>query len=235
MTWSIYLERDSSQWLQYDTTMQAQGRDPSRRIKAKRTRALIVGAAHEEFLARGYHGATIAAIAGRAGVAPQTVYFVFHTKSALLSAAIDAAVLGPDETPPDQSDWWRAMVAAPDGEETLARFVRGAGPVYARAAGISEVLRAAAMDDDECRATWLHHDRIQVEAFRQVIDLVRSKSRLRPGLDVDRATDVLITLFGDSTYHLLTAERGWSAEQTLTWMAEALAQLLLAPDPAIQA
>ena len=61
-----------------------------RRRRAEATRQKILRAAHEEFVERGYHGATIASIARRAGVATQTVYFVFHTKTELVSAAIDA-------------------------------------------------------------------------------------------------------------------------------------------------
>lgn len=188
-----------------------------------------MAAAHEEFLSHGYHGATMASIARRAGVAVQTVYFVFHTKAALLSAAIDAAVIGPDAAPPEQSEWWQAMVESSTGAEALGHFVRGAGEVYVRAAGISEVLRAAALDDSECRDVWLRHDSLQVAAFRQVIEVIRSTGGLRPGLDVDRATDIMITVFGDSTFQLLTAERGWSTARTLDWMDDALRRLLLDP------
>lgn len=187
----------------------------------------IVEAAREEFLEEGYHGATVAAIARRAGVAAQTVYFVFHNKPALMSAAIDAAVMGPDAVPPEETDWWVAMTAAATGHEALGHFVRGAGTVYARAAAISEVLRAAAMADAECRATWEHHDRMQVAAFRQVIDIVAAKSPLRGDLDPATATDVLITVFSDSTYQLLAAERGWDEEKIVAWMADALPALLL--------
>lgn len=67
---------------------------PPRRQKADATRRKIVAAAHEEFAANGYQGATIASIARRAKVAAQTVYFVFHTKAALISAVIETAVIG---------------------------------------------------------------------------------------------------------------------------------------------
>jgi AcrR family transcriptional regulator len=199
----------------------------SRRAKAEQTRMRIVDAAHHVFLEQGYHGATVAAIAKRAGVATQTVYFVFHNKPALISAAIDAAVMGPDAVPPDETDWWAAMQSALTGHQALGHFVRGAGPLYGRAAAISEVLRAAAMADPECREIWEHHDGMQVAAFRQVIEVVAAKSPLRRGLDTATATDVLITVFGDSTYQLLTEERGWSDAQTVAWMADALPLLLL--------
>ncbi len=200
----------------------------ARRQRAALTRLRIIRAAHEEFLAHGYHGATIAAIARRAGVATQTVYFVFHTKAALISAVIDTAVIGEDDpTPPEATGWWHAMEEATSAPDALRHFVRGAAPLYQRAAGVSEVLRAAALTDPEVHPLWQHHDRLQVEAFSKVIDTVATKGELRPGLDRDTATDVLITVFGDSTYHLLTTERGWTHEQVVEWCSDALPHLLL--------
>lgn len=134
-----------------------------RRDKAEVTRQRLLKAAHQEFLDNGFHGATMAAIARRAGVAGQTVYFVFHTKAELLSAVIDAAVLGDDPpTVPQDTDWWAAMNNADTAEEVLRHFVRGAGPLLARAAQISEVLRAAALADPEARAIFDRHDQLQV-------------------------------------------------------------------------
>ena len=199
-----------------------------RRQRADLTRRRIVRAAHEEFLANGYHGATIAAIARRADVATQTVYFVFHTKAALISAVIDTAVLGENEpTPPEATDWWHAIEVASSAPEALRHFVRGAAPIYQRAAGVSEVLRAAALADPEVHALWDHHDRLQVESFGRVVDIVMLKGLLRPGLDRGAATDVMLTVFGDSTYYLLTSERGWSHEQVVEWCSDALPRLLL--------
>jgi AcrR family transcriptional regulator len=199
----------------------------ARRQRAAHTRLRIIRAAHEEFLRHGYHGATIAAVARRAGVATQTVYFVFHTKAELISAVIDTAVLGEDDpTPPEATGWWRAMQVADSAPDALRHFVRGAAPRSQRAAGISELLRAAALTDPEVHARWEHHDRLQVEAFGRVIDTVAAKGQLRPGLDRDTATAVLITVFGDSTYHLLTAERGWSHDQVVDWYCDGLPGLL---------
>jgi AcrR family transcriptional regulator len=207
-------------------------KSPSRRDRAARTRRAILDAAHAEFLDRGYHGATIAAIAARAGVATQTVYFVFHTKAELISAVIDTAVLGADDpTPPEATAWWHAMQEAASATDALRHFVRGAAPLYQRAAGISEVLRAAALTDPEVHALWQHHDRLQVEAFGKVVDLIAAKAALRPGLDRDTATDVLLTVFGDSTYHLLTTERGWTYDQVVHWCSDALPRLLLDTPP----
>ena len=200
----------------------------SRKDKARQTRLRIIRAAQAEFLARGYHGATVDQIAKRAKVAPQTVYFVFHTKAALISAVIDTAVMGDDDPiEPENTDWWEQMQQASTAAETLRVFVAGAAPLLERAAGISEIMRAAALTDDEVRRTFLHHDGMQRAAYRQVIDAAAGKGALRAGLTPATATDLLLTLAGDGTYFLLRTERGWSEDQVTEWMSDALPRLLL--------
>ena len=199
----------------------------ARRDRSARTRARIIDAAHAEFVERGYAGATIASVARRAGVAPQTIYFVFHTKPELISAVIDAAVMGADELPPDLTTWWQEMLADPDPASSLRRFVHGAAPAFERASAISVVLAAAALTDSELRTTHDKHEALRREAFRTVIESLAAKGPLRAGLDVALATDVLLTVFGDHTYHLLRAEQGWSEERVVNWLADVLPDLLL--------
>jgi AcrR family transcriptional regulator len=202
---------------------------PSRREKTARTRAKILDAAHDEFCERGFHGATVTSIAARAGVAPQTIYFVFHTKAALISAVIDRRVMGDDDPiPPQAAPWWQEMVAAPDPRAALRAFVAGALPVFARAALVSEVLKAAALTDDELRVVHEGHERLRREGFGEVVDGLIAKGSLRAGLDRDRAVDVLLTVLGDGTYVELTRTCGWSDDQVLDWLQEALPRLLLA-------
>ena len=197
------------------------------RDKAQQTRRRIIRAAHAEFIENGYHGATIAGIARRAEVAPQTVYFVFHTKAELISAAIDAAVLGEDPLAPQQSEWWAAMEACPTAVEALRICIRGAGPVFARAARLAEVMRAAALADGEVAAIRQRHDELQRTGFAQVVDIIAAKGQLRAGLDPDKATDILLTLYGDSTYIQMTIDRGWSHDQYIDWVCGAAPRLLL--------
>jgi AcrR family transcriptional regulator len=203
----------------------------SRREKAEATRRRIVRAAHAEFIEQGFHGATVAAIAKRAGVAPQTVYFVFNTKPELISAVIDTAVMGVEEPiAPEQMPWFAEMLAEPNAADSLRIFIRGAGEVYQRASRISEVLRAAALTDEEVKRTYERHERLRAVGYRQVAEMLAAKGRLRDGLTVDTATDVLLTVYGDTTYHLLTTERGWSHDQAISWMADSLPGVILADD-----
>ena len=201
----------------------------SRREKAEATRRKILRAAHVEFVEQGFHGATVAAIAKRAKVAPQTVYFVFGNKPSLISAVIDTAVMGEDEPiAPQQMPWFAAMLAEPDAAESLRVFIRGAGEVYQRASRISEVLRAAALTDEEVESTYQRHEQLRAVGYRQVAEMLATKGRLREGLSLDTATDILLTVYGDTTYYLLTTEHGWSHDQTIGWLADSLPGLILA-------
>jgi len=200
-----------------------------RREKAEATRQRILEAAQSEFTEKGYYGATMASIAERAKVASQTVYFVFHTKARIISALIDRLVIGTEPPQiPQETAWWSAMRDEPDATEALRHFIRGACPLFARASAVAEVLRAAALTDPEVHEVYAHHEQLRETGFAEVIDVIAAKGALRPGLNRERATDVLLTVLSDSTYHLLTAERGWTEEWFAQWASDALPALLLA-------
>jgi hypothetical protein len=118
-------------------------------------------------------------------------------------------------------------VTEPDAAQSLRIFVRGAGEVFARAAATSEVLRAAARTDDEIRRTHDYHENLRRIGFRQVLEILQQKAPLRAGRTLDEATDAFMTIYGDSTYHLLTSERGWSHDMVIEWLCEVLPELLL--------
>lgn len=199
-----------------------------RRAKAEETRRKIIRAAHAEFIGRGFYGATVTEIAKRAEVAPQTVYFVFHTKAELISAVIDAEVMGEDDPRlPQEQPWWSQMITEPDAAEALRIFVRGAAEILSRASAISVVLWAAALTDEEVRRTYQHHEHLQKAGYRQVLETIQQKAPLREDQTLDQLTDVLTFLCGDSTYHRLTAERGWTHEQVTGWLCEAAPKALL--------
>ena len=122
----------------------------SRNQRAAHTRRKIIAAATEEFRASGYHGTTMSAIAERAGVAVQTVYFVFHTKPALLTAAFDTAVMGEvDPVPPELTRWWQEGTATLDGRRAVELFITNVSDINMRAATLDRVALAASTTDPE--------------------------------------------------------------------------------------
>jgi AcrR family transcriptional regulator len=200
----------------------------TRRDKAEGTRRAIVRAARSEFEGAGYHATTMAAVARRAGVAVQTVYFVFNTKARLLGACIDDAVLGDDPRPPQESTWWAAAVAEPDARAALEAFTAGTMTVVARAAGMAEVARVAAQTDPETRRTHEQHERLRREGYARMVADVAAKGHLRADLDESGATDVMLTLLGPATFLAMTVDHGWSEERVAQWFVARVPELLLA-------
>lgn len=201
-----------------------------RRARADHTRAAIIKAATEEFRGSGYHGTTMAAIARRARVAVQTVYFVFHTKPALLTAAIDSAVMGEDDpAPPERTSWWQAATTTSDGREAIELFVINVAEINTRTAVLDRVAVAAATTDPEIVDLIAHHESLRTQGFRTYVETLGSRGLLRENLDPAEATDVLLTLAGADVFLNFTAERGWALERYVTWTSEALCSLLLYP------
>lgn len=202
----------------------------SRRERSARTRLAIVRAAAEEFRASSYHGATMAAIARRAGVAVQTVYFVFHTKPLLLMAAIDNAVMGEDDpVDPEQAPWWQEGTTTADGGRAIELFVTNVALIEQRAAMLNRVAVAAAVTEPEVVDLVTHGESIRAAAFRRYIAALVTRGLLRDGVDATEATDVLLTLVGSEVFLEFTEGRGWSVERYVRWTAEVLSSVLLEP------
>ncbi len=205
-----------------------------RKERAARTRRAIIAAATEEFRAGGYHGTTMAAIAKRAGVAVQTVYFVFHTKPALLTAAIDSAVMGEeDPVPPELTPWWQEGVTTTDGRRALGLFVSNVTEINGRAATLDRVAQAASTTDPEVVDVIAHHESLRTQGYRSYVDTLDARGLLKHGLDPAEATDVLLTLVGSDVFLNFTAERGWSVKRYVAWTTDALCALLLDPPAAV--
>lgn len=198
-----------------------------RRQRSAATRQAIIEAAHEMFTSRGFHGATVEAIAKQAGVSSQTVYFAFNNKVKLISAVIDAAVMGPEETTPQEQTWWKSMLEEPNPTRSLQIFIRGAGPAFARASTISDVLAAAARTDEEVMTIYNQHETLRREGFGEVLDTLAGKGPLRPDMPRERLLDIFLVVYGDATYHQLTTQMSWRHEEVMDWLCEHLPPLLL--------
>jgi AcrR family transcriptional regulator len=197
----------------------------TRREQAAATRERVIRAAIEVFTEAGYVGARMTDIAARAGVAVQTVYFVFHTKAELLQACFDYAVLGPDRLPPMEQPFFTELSTAESAEGAVAAFVRGNTEILSRAAAINEVA-ASAPHEPDAAAVVEHSEGLRREGLGQIVALIAERWGLRPGVDIAEATDVLLMMSGPGPY--LTLRRyGWSEERYASWLTGALTQALL--------
>lgn len=198
--------------------------EPTRKARAAATRRRIIEAATAEFTANGYHGTPMASIARRAGVAVQTVYFVFHTKPELFAAALDAAVLGPEGRAPMEQQWARDAVASSRGpREAVESFIRGSAPILHRASALNAVAGAAAPTDPELAEVYQSREKLRVDGYRDFVNGLALPAGANPG----RAADILITMQSPQFYLALRTERGWQHQEIVDWMAATIPGLML--------
>ncbi len=201
---------------------------PRRREQAAATRRVILEAARRLFERDGYAATTMAAIAAEAGVSLKTVYLAFETKSGVLRALWNLLLRGDqDDAPVPERDWYRAVLAEPDAELQLQLVARASRTVKERVGGIFEVIHAAAPPDPDIGALW---GRIQTEfhgVLGGIVESIDGKGGLAPGLDVERATDILWSLSHPSLWQLLVVERGWTPEAYEAWCADTTCAQLL--------
>ncbi|HEV7757337.1 MAG TPA: helix-turn-helix domain-containing protein, partial [Acidimicrobiales bacterium] len=118
-----------------------------RRERSLRTRARVADAATGLFVDHGYLATTIEAVAERAGVAVQTVYYAFGTKRALLAAVLDASIAGDAEPLAVlERPWFDALDDETDARAAVAHLVEATVVILSRAAPVYEVVRRAAAD-----------------------------------------------------------------------------------------
>ncbi len=205
----------------------AQPRVDGRRERSVRTRRRIADAAYRLFVERGF-AVPIGDIASAAGVSIQTVYVTYRTKVGLAEAALERAVLGDGAPlPPHRQPWFEGLRDAPTPRQAIAIWVDNTMPIYARVAPLAGMF----LSEPDVADIWAHSEQLRIEGFREVMGLVATKGRLRHGLDVDRAADVMFVLLGPLVYGEFVLLRGWSAESWGAWTADALAELLFEPEP----
>lgn len=191
--------------------------------KAKETRLRIIDAARELFIERGYGATPLQDVADRAGVAVQTIYFVFGNKRTLLKELVDVSIAG-DAEPIATMDrpWFRAVIEADTAEDQLRAHVRGTRDVLKRVAPLVQMVDIAAATDAEVAELWPSGERPRYEVQTAAAKALVTKSGVRPDLTVERAADIMLALLSTEVFLLLVHVRGWSPEQWEDWTFDTL-------------
>jgi AcrR family transcriptional regulator len=206
-------------------------RSPLRAAQARETRLRVVESARELFLEQGYPKTTIAAVASRAGVSPDTIYSTIGSKIALLREVLDTVIGGDDEDVAllDRSGP-QAVRAEPDQRRQLAMFATGITDQLERVRPVDDVLRSAAAVDPA--AAELRADlqlRQRKSAMRAVVSWVGAHGPLRDDLSAEDAASVVWTLTSPEVHLLLRDSCGWSRKRYEHWLAGTLVDGLLPP------
>jgi AcrR family transcriptional regulator len=200
----------------------------SRTEQAQKTRKRVIEAASRLFLQQGYAATTIRAIAVEAGVSVPTVELLFGTKAQLLHVVIDVAVAGDDEPVPVLSRTWAAEAQSAHG---LADFLSAVAQVLseaqARSAGVVLAAYEAAASDPDIQLLILDRESQRERTSAWIVDGVRERSELRPGLDRPAAIDTVWMLMDPVVFSRLTRHRGWSSDRYASWFADSVAVLLV--------
>jgi TetR/AcrR family transcriptional regulator of autoinduction and epiphytic fitness len=206
-----------------DVSTPKRGYDSSgRQAQARATRARIRDAAAELFVAQGYAGTSIAAIAKAAGVAPQTVYAAFGAKAMILKEAIEVTLAGGDEPIAvfDRDEAQRAVRAttAADAADALARQCR---LIFERTADLLHAGDIAALDEPEIAVMAKGGAEGRLSDMTRTVEEVAAKGFLRDGVTVEQAVDVVWALSTPSVYRSFIHDRGWTPDRYERWIRDA--------------
>jgi AcrR family transcriptional regulator len=205
--------------------------DNSRRLaQARVTRLKVIESAKALFIEHGYPSTTLEAVADAADVSLPSLYRLFGSKRALLTAILDTAFGGDDEPvafvdrPAVQ-----AALSEPDPREMLGAFARITTQLLVRSAAIQLVLASAAHVDPEAAELQREIRRQRHTGQSRIVAALVKRDALDPSLDPEEAADFVYLLMSPDAFRTLTEERGWTPDGYEAWLSHALCRTLLAP------
>lgn len=200
---------------------------PRRQEQATATRRAILSAARELFTRQGYADTTVAAVAGRAGVAVDTIYASVGRKPQLMLTVIDSVLgEGRGPVPAEQRDYVQEIRAAESAADKVHVYATALGRVLPATADLQEALRHAAQTDADCAAVW--RGLVQRRAANML--LFASDLRRSGGVRDDLTDEVVADIVWSTNsveYYLLLRDRGWTSDQYSQWLEDLWSRTLL--------
>jgi len=187
-----------------------------------------VEAARNLFIARGYAGTTINAIAHDAGVAAETVYASFGSKRAILARLFDVSLVGDDlPIPLLERRGPREVLSETDQHRQIELFVPDIYDIISRVAPIFDIMRVAAKTEPEIAQMLENILNARVQGMMTFIHALMKNGPLRDKLTPDKAAETVWTLTSAEVFTLLNVNRGWPEEKHKQWLIDTLTRLLL--------
>jgi AcrR family transcriptional regulator len=201
----------------------ARYRSPLRARQAAETRRCIIHSALSLFSEHGWAATTLPMIAQDAGVAEDTIYKTFGTKTALLLQAIEVALVGDDgETAMvDRSEF--TDIGFGRRPERLRKGVRYAIIAYERSVAMLDALREAAASDEVARDRLARYQQDRHHLTATGVALVLGHE------PTPEVVDAVWTLLSPEVYTHLILGRGWTADQVEDWLVDMMQVALRQP------
>lgn len=196
-------------------------RSPRRKQQAAETREQILSAASTLFGARGWSATGMRDVAREAGVAVETVYASFGSKTELLMAAIDVGVVGDDEPVPlaDRPEF--TVLANGTFAERVAAAAGLVTTVNRRTSGLRRALNEAAVSEPALADKLIEAEHRRLISVAQAVELIT-------GQPIEPATrDGVWAVTSFEMFHLLTGVAGWSEARYQEWVGDLIGRLLV--------
>ena len=100
--------------------------------------------------------------------------------------------------------------------------------ILERVGPLALVMAAAAASDEQVKKVVEVGEQRRVEGFTVVAEKLARRGKLRRGVTIRRAADILLTILSAETHQQLTARRNWSSAECRRWFQDVLEQQLLA-------
>lgn len=197
-------------------------RSPRRQQQAAQTRQDILAHATALFAERGWTSTGMRDVAAAAQVSVETVYAHFRSKPDLLTACIDAGVVGDlDDVPLAQRTEFTAL-AKGTARQRAAAAAALQTQIHLRIARLHVALRQAAADDGELRR------RLDDDEERRRISVEQAATLVAARKITKTERDALWALVSTEVWQLLVGGSRWTPQQYQSWLADTIALLLQA-------
>lgn len=196
--------------------------DRATRERGRRTLAALLDAAVEEFTDHGYHGATVARVAQRAGTSHGTFYLYFEGKDDLLLAVYDELAVEADAVFASMP----AIEPGADGLERLRVWVQAVCRQLQHDGAVRTALLDALSDDADPRITtaalrWMHR--------ATAVWAARIRETGAAGLDPDLAAICIFQLVDGANRSASRGELIVSEDELVDGLAEFIHRGVLGP------
>lgn len=202
-------------------------RSPLREERARTTRRRVREAAARLFVEHGYGQTTVRTIAEKAGVAPRTVHVAYPGgKLEIFQDALNVAVAG-DERPVSQAERMQSSGMLDSPADLVEAVVEQASSLLDRAGSLIMTTVTSAGADPDMRRLSDEGTAATRANLRAVAVRLADARLLRPGVDAEHASDVLLALCSPQVHALLRGERGWDTRAYRAWLEDTVRRTLL--------
>jgi len=191
---------------------------------AEETRRRVLDAAYGRLREAPAQPLSVDGVARRAGVARSTVYLVFGSRAGLFDALRSDLL--------ERSGLERLIEAVqhPDAREHLRGGIRAGAEMFAADRAVFRALESmSALDDEAVAGAMRRGGAIRSRGMARLAGRLDEQGLLLPGVDAERAADVLWLLTGFDAFDQLYTARGLSLDEVVEILTETAERSLLRP------